>query len=187
MEKIFKNKKRYKAFSLVEMILVVAVSSIIALAVSQIFLTGMKGFEKNKEMQKNLEEARSSMEMMAKNIRMSKLTKGGGGAASDTIFMYNNSQKMCISYRFDNSDKKLKGAQYEPADPDNINCSGGYTYTEMTSGNISGSFFVVETDKTGSPQKIGRATIRMTMGEGTDAEKTIQTSISFRDYEDIIQ
>ncbi|MFA6048089.1 MAG: prepilin-type N-terminal cleavage/methylation domain-containing protein [Parcubacteria group bacterium] len=191
MEKIFENKKRYKGFSLVEMILVVAISAIIALAVGQIFLTGMKTSERNKEMQKNLEEGRSAMEMMAKDIRMSKLTKGD----STNIFMYNNSQGKCISYQFDNTKKKLGVDRIYPdadvTDPNKLTCkttATSYSYSDLTSVNITGNFFIpFETNRTTPPYSIGRATIRMTMGDGTDMEETLQTSISFRDYEDILQ
>jgi len=176
---------------LIEMILVVAISSIIALAVSQIFLSGTKSFEKNKEMQKDLEAGRSAMELMTKNIRMSRLTTANSD--STILYTYNNSQSICISYKFDNTNHKLQSAFRAPdlTDPNNPTCSlnsSAYTYVDLIANNITGNFSVpFQTNRTTPPYSIGRVSIRMTTGEGTDYEKTLQTSVSFRDYDGILQ
>jgi prepilin-type N-terminal cleavage/methylation domain-containing protein len=199
MKIIKRTKKEYPGFSLVEMILVVAISSIIALAVSQIFLSSIKSSEKNKEMQRDLEESRASMESMAKNIRMSKYT--ATASSGSILYMFNVSQGQCISYQFNNTDKVLKYAICSPdtdADGQPVanacqganGCAGGasYSYSSLTQNNVTGQFYIpFATDRTNIPNRIGRATIRITTGTGTDSEKTLQTSVSFRDYQDILQ
>jgi prepilin-type N-terminal cleavage/methylation domain-containing protein len=201
-----KTKKNNPGFSLVEMIIVAAISAIIAMAVAQIFLTGVKTFETNKGMQKNLEEARVSMEMMSKNIRMSKYTV----LDSDTIYMYNTSQGQCMSYRFNSVNKVLEYAYCSPKTDDGTTsgnpvgsdddpgtvcqgsggvCFGGsaYSYNNLAQSNIIGKFDVTPTNRNPGAEEIGRATISMTVGNGTDLQQTIQSSVSFRDYDDIIQ
>lgn len=51
---------------------------------------------------------------------------------------------------------------------------------DLVSANITGSFHVDETS-TASPKRIGRATILVNIGTGTDMQH-IQTTVSFRDY-----
>ena len=110
------KKKKLAGTSLMELILVIAISSIIALAVTQVFLAAVKASGKNKEMQKNLEEGRSAMEIMAKNIRMSQYAADGGyGAPGLSLYLFNTSQNRCIGYRFDSIDKKLKTASCSPS------------------------------------------------------------------------
>lgn len=228
------KKKKLSGFSLVEMILVIAISAIIVLAVGRIFSTGMMTSQKNRVMQKNLEEARSTMEIMAKNIRMSQYTKrvpaSGGSAGTVSLYMYNSSQDKCISYQFNNgtagatartlsySECRPKKYNLEEDSPylkyhgepvGAINGNACFTsnagdpvdstpscpypaYTSVTSGkSTTGDFDIDETDRTNSPNVIGKATIRMTVGDTTDQkddmEETLQTSVSFRDYKDIIQ
>ena len=196
-------------FSLVEMVIVVAISAIIAMAAGQTFLAGMKTSEKNKEMQKQLEEARSAMEGIAKNIRMSQYAKTFG--ANGGLSMYNSSQGKCMKYRFDETTRALFYAECVPerdaegkiegadgADGNNPPCSGTVSceysdgYTPLTTGSATtGKFEVVRTAATASratvEQVIGRATIRMTVGDGTDTAETLQTTVSFRDYDYILQ
>lgn len=212
-----KKKKIYKGFSLIEMVLAVLVAAIISVAVGRTFLAGTASFEKSRKVQNGLEEGRSSLETMAKHIRMSSFTNISAG--NNTIYMYNNSGGICVSYQFDNTNKILRRAEcsppFESVDGENVPlgpnssdkynyvcdatvgnpCSGGgsYSYNDMALEKVTGSFSVTKSQKSGS-LVIGRATVRMTTGSGTetggaeaDTAQTLQTTVSFRDYMGIIQ
>lgn len=208
MKKTKQKKNKISGFSLVEMVIVVAISAIIAMAASQTFLAGMKTSERNKEMQKNLEEARSTMEIMAKNIRMSQYLKTFN--TEKGLTMYNSSQGKCMKYRVNDTDDALMYAECVPdrvegkvkgadeADGNNPPCSGTVScaypdgYTPLTTGSATtGGFIAVRTAATDKratdEQVIGKATIRITVGTGTDLEETLQTTVSFRDYDGILQ
>jgi prepilin-type N-terminal cleavage/methylation domain-containing protein len=180
------SNKKLKGFSLVEMILVVAISSIIALAVSQTFLSGAKSFEKSKGAQRNLEEGRSAMEMMAKNIRMSKFA---GSADSSSILFLNTYDGSCISYQFDSGAKKLQVATDCAVTTEEgvaTECGACSNYSVLVS-DVTGNFDIDVTNRTTSLYSIGKATMSMTVGASTGSAQTLQTSVSFRDYEDILQ
>ena len=212
-----KSAGKYPGFSLLELLMVILILGIISIAVGGIFLNSMKTFEKNKEMQKNLEDGRSAMELMAKTMRMSSYAKAYPStlATINYLYMYNNSTGQCVSYKFDNTAAVQKlyvaecvpsfdtttGAPVPPAGSTVCNgldgsgsylpCAGGTaypTYRELAVSNVSGMFAnFVATDKTSATKKIGQATIIMTLGTGTSTKQTLQTTVSFRDYQDIIQ
>jgi hypothetical protein len=123
--------------------------------------------------------------------------------------MYNTSQRKCISYKFISNKLQVAycepttieidgenvpvGSGNQPNDTDICNasswagCLGGYSYSDMGQSTIVGKFDVTPTNRTPGSEEIGRATISMTVGNGTDLQQTIQSSVSFRDYDEIIQ
>lgn len=191
-----RKKTSLSGFSLVEMILVVAISAIIAVAAGQIFLSQMKTFDNNKEVQKNVESGRSAIELMSKNIRMSKYaTKSGSG--NPTVYLYNPSQGRCLSYQFDLSTKALKSAFCNPSFDTSGNpvgecfssgsCFDGSTVYSSIAENVTGDFYLTSTNRATTPFSIGRATIIITTSPGAEIERTLETSVSFIDYDGILQ
>lgn len=193
-----RKKTTLSGFSLVEMILVVAISAIIATAAGQIFLSQMKTFDNNKEVQKNVESGRSAIELMSKNIRMSKYAmKSGSG--NPTVYFYNPSQGQCISYQFNLTAKTLGSYSCHPASYDTNNnpdgqCAGPgatcfpgtITYATLAE-NVTGDFYLTSTNRSTPPFSIGRATIIITTSPGMEIERTLGTSVSFMDYDGILQ
>lgn len=200
--------QKYSGFSLMEMVIALAVASILVLAVGKIFLASTETHQTARTSQENLDTARSVMEIMAKNLRMSTHTISYSNGS--IIYMYNSSQKQCVSYKFDSTKTILTGQCNPKTDATgkivgsdgssesticdgskgNPCASGAITpLTSMSVDNVTGSFFVPKpTSASSSPPVIGKATITMTIGSDTASQNnTLQTSVSFRDYQDIIQ
>lgn len=144
-----------------------------------IFSTVAHTRHKSREIQRNMEDARTALDLMAKNMRMS--TGLGPSGTVQEIYMYNNSQGQCISYKFDSS--KLKISQETPSNPNIPACDTILypPYSSVIESDVSGRFAIVPTSIT-APKTVGKATIILTIG-GVN----MQTSVSFRDYNNMIQ
>lgn len=167
-------------------------SLVVAVAMS-VFASSFSAQKNARTEQRNLEEARTAMEMMAKNIRMSgylvpsDLSAGG----YKTIAMFNNSQMACLRYSFSGGGLTVEKYQFfavwDPAN-DPPKCSnGGVTYdpaAELISIPADGAFSVVQTSAA-APEKIGKATILIKIGTGGESQN-IQTTVSFRDYGEVL-
>ena len=167
-------------FSLVEMIVAMAVFLIIITATLASFASVMNARKKAGEIQKNLSSGRAAMEQMAKNIRMSSYLEGSG-ATSAYIRMFNNSQSRCMGYRFLGGALEAAIGSYI-ADPSTVNsatCDNPGSYYPIVSGiNLTGKFKIDRTNVVPGSLSVGKATILMKMGDDY-----LQTSVSFRDYE----
>lgn len=183
---IKKPKNNPAGFSFMETMISVFIFSLIALTATAAFLSGFSARNTAKAAQRNLEEARTAMEMMAKNMRMS--TKLASSTGDTKVIMFNNSQGKCIEYSFENN--KLRGVVYDEAtgsvdDPNYPDCSsnpGGLT--DIISIPVVGQFSVVIT-KSIPFKEIGKATISMSIGEGNSIQH-IQTTVSFRDFKEVL-
>lgn len=164
-------------FSLMELLIAMFIFSLIILSAVAVFAGVVGARKKSRDMQQNLEQARTAMEMMARNMRMS--TELKTYASSKGVYMYNNSQSTCIAYLFSGS--ALRTASYSKP------CSTvPSSLSDLISSDVSdGQFKVVETDSASVPGKIGKATIVLTIGSGS-SQKHLQTSVSFRDYDGVL-
>lgn len=183
MKNIQENKyqKKYSGFSLLEMMISMFIFVLAIVTAVSIFSNVSFTRKNSREIQKNMEDARTALDLMAKNMRMS---IGLNGTAS-MIYMFNTSQNKCVSYMF--SGGKLQMSQVSPGGslpedekclPANISYVG---YQDIIKSDVSGSFVIVPTSIT-SPKTVGKATIILTIG-GVN----MQTSVSFRDYNNIVQ
>jgi hypothetical protein len=124
------------------------------------------------------------MEMMAKNIGMSSQATYTSTPPTKVIRMYNNSQGKCIVYQFDSA--SLKGKIYDPTLIAGLpNCSTLPVIDDVIiASGVDGDFYVTPTVTTGSPKRIGKATIRIKIGTGSSTQY-LQTTVSFRDYGEV--
>ncbi|MDQ1284247.1 MAG: hypothetical protein QG620_595 [Patescibacteria group bacterium] len=179
--------------SLVEVLVAMFVFMIITLALVAIFSSIILMNEKSRQNSVSMEEARTAMEAMSKNIRMSSQVKIN--EAGNRITMFNHSQEKCILYNFTSSDVLRRREVVIPEGDrddcseenggDNCNCADSTIYSSavsMTQSVMDGKFFVGETDKSSDPKVIGKATIQIKIDD-----RVLQTSVSFRDYEGIVQ
>lgn len=170
-----KKNKNHSGFSLLEMLISLFIFSLVIITSVSIFARVASTRQKTRNIQKNMEDARTALDLMAKNMRMSK--ELGPNGSGGEIHMLNNSQKVCVSYKFEAN--KLKMSQK----PVSGSCVG-VTYDDyidiIESDNVSGGFDVVEASV--ASKTIGKATVVLTV-DGI----RLQTSVSFRDYNDIIQ
>ncbi|MDO9231355.1 MAG: prepilin-type N-terminal cleavage/methylation domain-containing protein [bacterium] len=173
-----KKNKNYQGFSLLEMLISMFIFVVTIIIAVSIFANVASARQKSRKIQKNMEDARTALDLMAKNMRMS---TGLGEVSNQEIYMYNNSQGQCVSYKFDNN--KLKISQETPSDTDNPACDTiTYpSYSSVIGSDVSGSFVVVPTSII-APKAVGKATVILTI-DGVN----MQTSVSFRDYNNMIQ
>jgi len=171
------KNKNYQGFSLLEMMISMFIFVLTIITAVSIFSTVAHTRHKSREIQKNMEDARTALDLMAKNMRMS---VGLNNDGTDIIYMYNTSQGQCMSYKFE--DNKLKMSQQNPSSG---SCVGlpynNEDYDDIIESDVSGSFDVVEASST-APKTVGKATVVLIV-DGI----RLQTSVSFRDYNDIIQ
>lgn len=176
-----KNKiKNRSGFSLLEMVISIFIFVVVILTAVSIFANMASARQEARRIQKNMEDARTALDLMAKNMRMS--TELRKVSATD-IYMFNTSQGICIRYQFDG--RTLKMGEGNPISSTSTDCSGIVPDSSLnkivSSNNVSGSFAVIPTSTT-DPKVIGRATVTMTI-DGV----RLQTTVSFRDYNGIVQ
>ncbi len=179
------NRKKYHAFTLVEMMVSLFIFSIVVTIVIATFVQMVNVRKQTKAIQQDMEEARTAMELMAKNIRMSSDVQGDGTMPSKTIYMFNNSQGECISYEISGNALEQEMIPV-PAGGDGLYCvpanfpPGGYA--SVTSSDIASlsPFSIIPT----SSSVMGRVTIALQVTNGSDKEN-IQTTVSLRDYSEI--
>lgn len=180
---IKKSQKNYSGFSLLEMMISMFIFVLAIVTAVSIFSSVSFTRKNSREIQKNMEDARTALDLMAKNMRMSI----GLNGTTSMIYMFNTSQGNCVSYKFESS--KLKIAQKIPdasfSEAERCNTTNmtynSSDYVDIIQNDVSGSFAIVPTSIT-SPKTVGKATIILTI-DGVN----MQTSVSFRDYNNIVQ
>ncbi len=185
------NQKNKKGFSFLEVIISTFIFSLVIVVAVSAFASSFSAQKTVRKEQRNLEEARTAMETMAKNIRMSSnlVPSNPSGSEYKTIAMFNNSQSVCLRYHFTGVKLTVARGNFAVGVNVPLDCSNGVIAysapTELISIPVDGRFRVVKTS-TVAPEKIGKATILINIGSGSELQN-IQTTVSFRDYEDILQ
>ena len=181
MKNSLRKNYKHKGFTLVEMLVSLFIFSIVATIVIASFVQMVKVRQETKTIQQDMEDARTAMELMAKNIRMSSKVSSSGSA----IYMFNNSQGECISYEISGGAIK-QSAMTVPAGSDGSYCvSNNFnpnSYVSISSSDIvsPSSFSVTSTSLT----EMGKVTMEFTVQNGSDKEN-IQTTVSLRDYAEV--
>jgi len=207
MKKNFrKNNKNQQGVTLIEILVAMMIFGFI---VGGVVLFGARALEthtKSQAMQNTLENARFSVESMAKKIRTSHGVRGTleptdptfslGNDNFNEVFFNNSSDGMAYCYRFVNGDYKTGKltVRSQQIDPLISECDGipSDNEKEIISGEsdgligVGGYFEVVETDNS----KRGMVKIKLTVTYNTvdnedvskKSEETIMTSVSLRDY-----
>ena len=220
---IKKNKKRKKfspfslllsskhsGFSLVEMIVSMAIAVDIMLAVVAAFAGMVKARNTIRNEQQDLENARNAMDVMAKNLRMSFDVSANG----PMIAFYDNALSTCVAYKFNSNTNAntVQSTQVSPAstidlsiiNPNHLCEYGSYTtsvsyvnhygsgYSDLTSGtndsggvksgNLSG-LTSLQFYLTPNPQTPDTAVGKVTILMIVDGQ-SLQTTVSFRNYSD---
>ena len=183
MKNSLRKNYKHKGFTLVEMLVSLFIFSIVATIVIASFVQMVKVRQETKTIQQDMEDARTAMELMAKNIRMS--SNVSSNVSSNAIYMFNNSQGECISYEISGGAIK-QSAMTVPAGSDGSYClSSNFnssSYVSISSSDIGSpsSFSVTST----SPTEMGKVTMEFTVQNGSDKEN-IQTTVSLRDYAEV--
>lgn len=146
-------KKNKKGFSLVEVIVAMAISSIALTMLLGSFAGFFQQYSVAKKNQKTIEDARYALALMSKTIRTSVVSTASGtstiafattGVAGDNnmIKLYDNSQSRCLVYYYDSAGKKIVKVIKNTTDSDISACgysgsfdinSPGFTKSDLTS------------------------------------------------------
>ncbi|MFA5777503.1 MAG: prepilin-type N-terminal cleavage/methylation domain-containing protein [Parcubacteria group bacterium] len=189
-----------KGFSLLEVMTAMFIFVLVMMAVSISFSSLFGGYSSAKSIQKDLESAQYSMNLMAKSLRTSSIVDPNSPGNVSRIIFYNYSEKKCVSYRF--NEGKLQMAEVD--DP-NDGISGSTfsekrdwcstvtfsEYSNLVAKNVNSlSFYVVPSDDTAGSEVLGKVTISIEIcaSSGCSSAKKdvarIQTSVSLRTYKE---
>lgn len=195
----------WPGFSLLEMMVAMAIAVIIMLAATAAFVGIVKARSTVRDEQQDLENARNAMDTIAKDLRMS----ADEAVSSDgkTIAFFDDISGNCVSYTYDSQNQSIEESQVTapnpPADPnypcgnDTIGLSNLYSYysqhgtgyVELASGSNSGGLtlgklqgletleFYMPLNPPNPVNSAGRATILMIV-DG----QSLETTASFRNY-----
>lgn len=179
--KKLKLLKNANGFSLLEMIIAVAIFSLVTVSVMSAYVSIFKAGRNAKIVQKNIENTRGAMDIMAKTIRSGEVD--GSSAQDIKLFVYDagsSTDGKCIKFSFASNSiqqKQTNSGKRDPAYPD---CKTA-TYSnpavdlvDISSGfTVTGKFAVTPV----SDAAAGKVTILADVQSGTDSAK-LQTSVT---------
>lgn len=178
--------KTCKGFTFLEVIVAVAIFSLLMVAVSGIFGNAFKSYRNTQAIQKDMENAQFAMNQVAKILRESEIVDSNATNPSNFVTIYDPSQGICIKYRF-NSDKlqsASKSAGVVSASDCELPSWNPSSFSDITSGYVTGNFGVVKSDP--DNKIVGRITVSMEVcatagcsGSSKDRAR-IQTTVSLR-------
>lgn len=209
------KQKNKAGFSLVEMMVAMAIAVIVMLTIVAAFGGIVKARNAIRNEQQDLENARNAMDFMAKELRMSTdVSSGTLNSQDDSIAFFDNYGQQCAMYTFfpnANGSGTIKTATVGPTGSPNVNdvnklCQGSYAnsfsyvknndggnYSALTSGDnnsggiILGNLKGLESLKFFIPSNLQNPTINM--GRATILMvvdgQSLETTVSFRNYSNL--
>lgn len=195
------TKMKKKGFSLLELIIAIFIFTLIMTTAVGVFSNIIKGYRKAKVTQRDLEDAQTAMNVLAKSLRTSVAVSCDGAdctqAPHQRVRIYDFSQTKCIEYSVDTAMRKAtqKSTLYvfpPPADPQPSDsdlemwCKGIASFSDtndLVTDVNKGSLYVVPSTAT----QAGRMTMSLeicpnatcNLVGATDAA-IIQTTVSLR-------
>jgi prepilin-type N-terminal cleavage/methylation domain-containing protein len=176
--KKLKISENEAGFSLLEMIVAVAIFSLVIMVAVSTFVSVINVRKKTREIQQNMENARVAMDGITKILRNSDVVS----STQSKVRIYDYSQERCAEYEFISATKSLKYSYNTvPLASKDADCTAGASLTavpNMLSGTVSSGKFNV------SPSTdilVGRATIMMQIQNAGGTDKALlQTTVSLR-------
>ncbi len=169
-----KSKGISKGFTLVELLVAMAMFLIVLTVVVQIFMTGLGGTRRLFGRQNSLDSARFILEKMSKEIRMSTIEKCDGGTCQNdtpysTLSIHNPKLNQDLDYYFRSASSELR------RDGDPLNAK-----TDVT---ITGKFYVYS-PATISPPRVTIVMSVVSVGAkaSQQVQVNLQTTVSSREY-----
>lgn len=173
-------------FTLIEVMIALAVFLILMLAIVQTFTQSFTSYKVTRAVQRDIENAQFALNLMAKELRTSTIIipTAGTQVPVTSIRFYDYSQRLCLEYAITASQVTVR-KKSAPASPDCVSPSGwsganALVAVTASGGSIAGKFIV--TPSIQSPKVVGRVTIALQISEGPDHTARIQTTASLRDY-----
>lgn len=181
--------KRKKGFTLIEMLIAIAVFAVMATVLAGAFASGFGTYRHARELQRDIESAQFMMNGMAKYLRTSTVVSPSSPTADAAeIRFYDHSSGRCFEYEIDEGHfrARWKSVALDPGDDVMVECgtSGMSAWSDLTSGYVTGQFRVIPSDPDPADKRIGRVTVLLDVAAEEDARlhATLQTSVSLRDY-----
>ncbi|MDO8566144.1 MAG: type II secretion system protein [Candidatus Moranbacteria bacterium] len=178
MIRVFSQKNR-SGFTLIEVLVSVAIFLVVMVTTSYIFTRAFAGYKETKALQHDIENAQYVLNLLAKELRTSSIADFG----SDWVQFIDYSQSICFRYRINGGSlqvAKVSSMKTLSACQSNSFVSGDYT--TISTGTVSGKFNVIRSDPTVGSKRVGKVTTSLVIREGTAHEARIQTTVSLRDF-----
>lgn len=173
------SRTNRRGFTLIEVMISLAVFLIIMLAMSQTFTQAFAGYKNVKSVQRDTENAQFALNLMAKELRTSSIVSpSSGGVLTSAVKFYDYSQGLCLEYRI--SASALQVAKAAVATFNDCVATSLGSYVTVTTGTVTGGFII--TPSVISPQSVGKVTASLQINEGPNHTAYIQTTSSLRDY-----
>lgn len=190
--------KKQKGFSLVELLVVVFMSSLILVAITGLFMYIFGSYRSIRTMQKDVENAQFALNTMSKTLRTSTVMQPTGSTATEegsvqsaaTIYAYDYSTQRCFIFRFSGS-ALLSGSGATSGADDierrhncNFSNSGvAGSLQELTTGTVNGQFYIIPSgDEASGTHRVGRVSISMEANSELAHPVDLQTTVSLHDY-----
>jgi prepilin-type N-terminal cleavage/methylation domain-containing protein len=174
------RKTSFRGFTLIEVIVSLFIFSIMMVVVSQVFASAFSGYRSTRAIQRDIDNAQYSLNIIAKELRTSSVVNPASGNLVNSSFVqfFDHSQSKCFRYRISGGNLQVASANVA----DVAACSGATlsTFTNITTGVINGSFRV--TPSTSAPAHVGKVTVSLDISEGSTHHARIQTTVSLRDF-----
>lgn len=180
----FFNKKQYfsnKGFTLIEVVVALAVFSIAIIAITHVFVTIVKSYRIAKEMQLNIEQTEYALGLIGKTLRTSEIDPPPTSPTVGHILrIFDPSQGKCLIYKIDTSSHRLKWASDDSGSPTQISdCNfGSMTTVNFINSPVTGSFYITSNN----PNTVGKITINLNVQQGEKSAR-LQTTVSLRNHD----
>lgn len=170
------SQKNQGGFTLIEVLVAVAIFLVVMAATSYIFTRAFAGYKETKALQHDIENAQYVLNLLAKELRTSSIA----GSGPTWVQFIDYSQNVCFRYRVNGESLQVARASASSLSACQSSGVGSGSYTTISTGTVSGNFFV--TSSTQSPKTVGKVTVSLVISEGTVHVARIQTTVSLRDF-----
>jgi prepilin-type N-terminal cleavage/methylation domain-containing protein len=172
---------KQKGFTLLELLISVAILAILMMAVTEIFTRSFGSFRASRELESNIADAQFLMNLLSKEFRTSTvIIPASSNDNTSTVKFFEYSKQECQQYRFNASTSSIEVAR-QNTDFSGCNTVSNLTgFTEVNVGGVTGSFAVVPS--TQSTPRVGKITMTIVFDGEATAPVVLQTTTSLRDY-----
>ncbi len=170
-----------RGFTLTEILISMFVFTVMMVSVSQISSTAFFGYRNTRAIQRDIENAQFSMNVIAKELRTSSVVAPVTGPFpinSSSVKFYDYSQEKCFQYRIDSNTNRLEVDSSNDVDADACRARVFGSFLPVSTGVIAGSFRVTPS----APGTVGKVTMFLDISEGPSHHARIQTTVSLRDF-----
>jgi len=176
-----------KGFTLLEVLVSLAIFTVMMVAVSQTFAGAFSGYRNTRALQRDLENAQYFMNILAKELRTSSVVSpltGPFPVSSQFVQFYDHSQGKCFHYKIEQNALRM-----DEADAAGVAACGTMTlsaFETVSTGIVAGAFYVTpSTVAPDTPMRVGKVTISLDVSEGNVHHAYVQTTVSLRDFGNI--